>query len=74
MQGNLDPALCFAPWEVIEPQVRRVVAEGARHGGGHVFNLGHGVTPDTDPDVLGRIVELVHLSAVDVRTGAAGPP
>ncbi len=60
VQGNLDPALCFAPWEVIEPQVRRVVAEGARHSGGHVFNLGHGVTPDTDPAVLARIVELVH--------------
>jgi uroporphyrinogen decarboxylase len=60
VQGNLDPALCFAPWPVVETQARRVLAEGARHGGGHVFNLGHGVTPDTDPDVLGRIVELVH--------------
>ena len=66
VQGNLDPALCFAPWEVVETQVRRVVAEGARHEGGHVFNLGHGVTPDTDPAVLGRIVELVHQLTPDV--------
>jgi uroporphyrinogen decarboxylase len=60
VQGNLDPALCFAPWPVIEAQVARVLAEGARHPGGHVFNLGHGVTPETDPAVLSRIVELVH--------------
>jgi len=60
VQGNLDPALCFAPWPVVEAQVQRVLAEGARHRGGHVFNLGHGVTPDTDPAVLARIVEVVH--------------
>jgi uroporphyrinogen decarboxylase len=72
VQGNLDPALCLAPWEVLEPQVRRVVAEGARHPGGHVFNLGHGVTPDIDPAVLGRIVELVHQLA-PVPDGPAPP-
>jgi len=60
VQGNLDPALCFAPRAVIDSQVDRVLAEGARHGGGHIFNLGHGVTPDIDPAVLGHIVERVH--------------
>ncbi|HET8581926.1 MAG TPA: uroporphyrinogen decarboxylase [Jatrophihabitans sp.] len=58
VQGNLDPALLGAPWPVVEAAVRRVVAEG-RAAAGHVFNLGHGVPPDTDPAVLTRIVELV---------------
>ncbi len=60
VQGNLDPALCLAPWPVLEVEARRVLAEGHRHPGGHIFNLGHGVTPDLDPEVLGRLVELVH--------------
>lgn len=59
LQGNLDPAVLFAPWEVVEREARRVVAEG-RSVRGHVFNLGHGVLPETDPDVLTRLVELVH--------------
>ena len=60
LQGNLDPAICMAPWPVVEAEVRRVLADGERHPGAHIFNLGHGVTPDLDPGVLGRIVELVH--------------
>lgn len=59
VQGNLDPAVLFADWASIEAEVRRIAAEGARTPG-HVFNLGHGVLPDTDPDVLTRVVELVH--------------
>ncbi|HEY6742510.1 MAG TPA: uroporphyrinogen decarboxylase [Lapillicoccus sp.] len=59
VQGNLDPAVLFAPWPAIEEQVRRVVADG-RAAPGHVFNLGHGVLPETDPDVLTRVVDLVH--------------
>ena len=59
VQGNLDPALLKAPWPVVRAAVDRVVAEG-RAASGHVFNLGHGVPPDTDPDVLTRIVEHVH--------------
>jgi uroporphyrinogen decarboxylase len=63
VQGNLDPALLFAPWPVIEAEVRRILAEGAA-APGHIFNLGHGVLPDTDPEVLTRVVALVHeLSA-----------
>ena len=58
VQGNLDPALLGADWPVVERAVRRVVDEG-RAASGHVFNLGHGVPPDTDPDVLTRIVDLV---------------
>jgi uroporphyrinogen decarboxylase len=62
VQGNLDPALLFAPWPVVEEQVHAVLRAGAG-AQGHVFNLGHGVLPDTDPGVLTRVVELVHASA-----------
>ena len=59
VQGNLDPALLFAPWRALEQAVRSIVAEGAQ-APGHIFNLGHGVLPDTNPDALTRVVELVH--------------
>ncbi|GGB65109.1 uroporphyrinogen decarboxylase [Knoellia flava TL1] len=59
VQGNLDPALLGAPWDVLEERVRAIVDEG-REAPGHIFNLGHGVPPHTDPDVLTRIVEVVH--------------
>ena len=59
LQGNLDPALLTAPWPTIEAHVRDVVDQG-RAAPGHVVNLGHGVPPTTDPDVLTRIVALVH--------------
>lgn len=59
VQGNLDPALLFAPWEPLERRVREILEEG-RTAPGHIFNLGHGVLPSTDPDVLTRVVELVH--------------
>jgi uroporphyrinogen decarboxylase len=58
VQGNLDPALCLAPWPVIERKARDILRRGG--GTGHVFNLGHGVLPETDPDVLARLVDLVH--------------
>ena len=58
VQGNLDPALLLADWPVIEAEVRRIVAEGWA-ADGHIFNLGHGVLPDTDPDVITRVVALV---------------
>ncbi len=59
VQGNLDPAVLFAPWPAIEEHVRRILTEG-RAARGHVFNLGHGVLPETDPEVLARVVALVH--------------
>jgi uroporphyrinogen decarboxylase len=59
LQGNIDPALLAAPWPVLEAHVRDVVDRG-RAAPSHVVNLGHGVPPETDPDVLTRIVELVH--------------
>ena len=59
LQGNLDPALLAAPWPVLEAAVRDVLARG-KAAPAHVFNLGHGVPPETDPTVLTRVVELVH--------------
>ena len=59
LQGNIDPALLSAPWEVLEAHVREVIAAGAS-APGHVVNLGHGVPPETDPEVLTRVVELIH--------------
>lgn len=58
VQGNLDPALLAAPWNVIEAEVRRIVDQG-RETPGHIFNLGHGVPADADAAVLTRIVALV---------------
>jgi uroporphyrinogen decarboxylase len=58
VQGNLDPALLLAPWPVVEAATRDVLARG-RVASGHVMNLGHGVLPQTDPDVLARVVDLV---------------
>ncbi len=59
VQGNLDPALLFAPEPVRTAAVRRVLDEGAA-ARAHVFNLGHGVPMDADPDVLGAVVRQVH--------------
>jgi uroporphyrinogen decarboxylase len=59
VQGNLDPAVCLAPWEVVAREARAVLAANAGRPG-HVFNLGWGVLPETDPDVLRRVVDLVH--------------
>jgi uroporphyrinogen decarboxylase len=62
IQGNLDPGVCLAPFEVVADRARDVLR---RAGGrpGHVFNLGHGVLPETDPDTLRRLVDLVHAAA-----------
>jgi uroporphyrinogen decarboxylase len=66
VQGNLDPALLGAPWPVVAERTRAVIRSGAL-APGHVFNLGHGVPPDADPDVLARIVDLVHSEGAELR-------
>jgi uroporphyrinogen decarboxylase len=64
LQGNLDPALCLAPWPVVAAGTREVMAQGGGvTGGGHVFNLGHGVFPETDPGILTAVVDLVHAES-----------
>ncbi|WP_329159737.1 uroporphyrinogen decarboxylase [Streptomyces sp. NBC_01717] len=59
LQGNLDPAVLFAPTATVEAKTREVL-DAAAGLEGHVFNLGHGVMPTTDPDALTRLVEYVH--------------
>lgn len=58
LQGNLDPAIVLAGWEVTRPRAEQILAAGGERG--HIFNLGHGVLPQTDPGVLSRLVELCH--------------
>ena len=64
LQGNLDPVVLLAGWPVVERAARAVVDDGRRAvdagAAGHVFNLGHGVLPETDPGVLTDLVALVH--------------
>ena len=64
VQGNLDPAVCLADWPVVAEQTRRVLkAAGGKPG--HIFNLGHGVLPETNPAILERVVELVHTEGLN---------
>jgi len=59
VQGNLDPTALFAPPEVVDAKVRDVLADAGGEPG-HIFNLGWGVLPETDPEVLTRVVKVVH--------------
>ena len=81
LQGNLEPAVCLGPFDLVAERARDVLA----HAGGradHVFNLGHGVLPDTDPGILAELVALVHAegrvthfgTADGVADGAGDPP
>ena len=64
VQGNLDPAVCLGDWPAVAKQTRRILMEA---GGkpGHIFNLGHGVLPETNPEILRQIVDLVHTEGLD---------
>jgi uroporphyrinogen decarboxylase len=59
IQGNLDPTMVLAPWDVVSAGVGDVL-DRALGRAGHIFNLGHGVLPESDPEILARIVRLVH--------------
>jgi uroporphyrinogen decarboxylase len=75
LQGNLDPAVVMAPPAAVAGRVDAVLAAARRSGRGHVFNLGHGVLPDTDPGVLTAIVEQVHAAGpVPAATGGSADP
>jgi uroporphyrinogen decarboxylase len=64
VQGNLDPTLVFAPTDVMTARAGRII-EAGRAAKGHIFNLGHGVIPSTDPDQLARLTEFVHGYSID---------
>jgi uroporphyrinogen decarboxylase len=66
VQGNLDPAVLLGPWERVEAATRDILDRAAGRPG-HVFNLGHGVPPETDPAVLRRLTEYVQEATVEAR-------
>jgi uroporphyrinogen decarboxylase len=72
VQGNLDPCVLLAPSAVIEDQARDVLDRAAGQPG-HIFNLGHGVNPETPVDHLARLVEFVHTYSAGRRAAAAAP-
>lgn len=59
VQGNLDPAILLADWDTIEARTKAILDDGLKDGK-HVFNLGHGVTPDIQPSTLKKLTELIH--------------
>ncbi|MDQ0232217.1 uroporphyrinogen decarboxylase [Metabacillus malikii] len=59
LQGNLDPAILLSPWEVIEERAKEILNQGMEQGG-YIFNLGHGVFPDVNPETLKRLTSFVH--------------
>jgi uroporphyrinogen decarboxylase len=62
LQGNLDPAILLSNEDAIRRQVE-VALESFGHGAGHVFNLGHGITPDVPPEHLGALIEHLHRTS-----------
>ncbi|HEX2068868.1 MAG TPA: uroporphyrinogen decarboxylase, partial [Actinomycetota bacterium] len=70
VQGNLDPAVCLAGWEAVETKALAVLRRAAGRSG-HIFNLGHGVLPETPVENLQRLVDLVHERTVRVTDGMA---
>lgn len=72
LQGNLDPAICLAPWEIVAATARDILDRNAG-APGYIFNLGHGVLPETDPDVLCRLVDLVHDEGTVDNSSLTGP-
>jgi len=59
VQGNLDPAILLAPWDIIEEKAKDIIDQGIEHNG-FIFNLGHGVFPEVDPKVLKKLTAFVH--------------
>ena len=60
LQGNMDPSMLYAPKERIEQEVATILKGFGDTGTGHVFNLGHGIHPDVNPEHAGHFIEAVH--------------
>jgi len=69
LQGNLDPTTCLGSWDAVRDEAGDVLIRGG--GTGHIFNLGHGVLPETDPAILERLVSYVHERTPDVAAAEA---
>ena len=59
IQGNLDPAVLLAPWDVIEEKTKAILDQGMEKPG-YIFNLGHGVFPEVNPEILKKLTAFVH--------------
>jgi len=70
VQGNLDPSICLADWPVVEREAREVL-KAADGQPGHIFNLGHGVLPETDPAILENLVELIHTEGLQLASSGS---
>jgi uroporphyrinogen decarboxylase len=66
LQGNLDPALLLGPWSRVEADALRILTQAGERGS-HIFNLGHGVLPQTDPEVLTRLTALIQEQSLEAR-------
>ncbi|KXH84182.1 uroporphyrinogen decarboxylase [Sporosarcina sp. HYO08] len=66
LQGNLDPALLLADWEIIEERAKTIIEQGVEHGS-HIFNLGHGVFPQVKPATLKRLTAFIHEYSAQLR-------
>lgn len=73
IQGNLDPVACLLPWASLETEAKSVLRSSSA-ASGYVFNLGHGVLPNTDPGNLSALVDLVHESGTELRIQGEIPP
>ncbi|HEO8421474.1 uroporphyrinogen decarboxylase [Niallia sp. FSL W8-0635] len=71
VQGNLDPAVLLAPWNVIEERAKQIINQGIEQPG-FIFNLGHGVFPDVDPAVLKRLTGFIHEYSGDLLSKRVG--
>jgi uroporphyrinogen decarboxylase len=72
LQGNLDPAVLFAPAEVVQRETEKILASFG-HGSGHVFNLGHGISQFTLPETVKILVDRVHQSSPRYHSNSANP-
>jgi uroporphyrinogen decarboxylase len=73
LQGNLDPLVLLATPEVVRKEAERVLADFGP-GPGHVFNLGHGIVPQTPPEHVAALVAAVHAASARYHAGAASVP
>jgi uroporphyrinogen decarboxylase len=65
IQGNLDPVTLFGPWDEVQRHAMHILNHASGHAG-HIFNLGHGILPETPVDNVARLVDFVHEYAVKV--------
>ena len=71
VQGNLDPTLLLADWNVLEARAKDIIDQGIAHEGGHIFNLGHGVFPEVNPAVLKRLTTFIHEYSREAKANKA---